>query len=91
MCFWYSALLPWFSHNGLLFAMQLSYGRIKKIPRKFGSVQRAVFAGILRVLMSDTFRDQTCLSINKTGVGKRQSADQVQAAYVGSVFNPLFS
>ena len=36
--------------------------------------------------MSDTSWDQACLPINKTGVGLRRSADQVQAANVGSVF-----
>ena len=57
-----------------------------KIIRKFDSVQRATFEGILGVLLSDTSWDQACLPINKTGVGIRRSADQVQAAYVGSVF-----
>ena len=57
-----------------------------KILRKFDSVQRATFEGILGVLLSDTSWDQACLPINKTGVGIRRSADQVQAAYVGSVF-----
>ena len=57
-----------------------------KIRRKFDSAQRANFEGILGVLLSDTSWDQACLPINKTGVGKRRSADQVQAAYVGSFF-----
>ena len=57
-----------------------------KILRKFDSVLRATFEGILGVLLSDTSWDQACLPINKTGVGIRRSADQVQAAYVGSVF-----
>ena len=57
-----------------------------KILRKFDSVQRATFEGILGVLLSDTSWDQACLPINKTGVGIRRSADQVQAAYVGCVF-----
>ena len=61
-----------------------------KILRKFDSVQRATFEGILGVLLSDTSWDQACLPINKTGVGIRRSANQVQAEYVGSVFNPLF-
>ena len=54
--------------------------------RKFDSVQRATFEGILRVLLSDTSWDQASLPINKTGVGIKRSADQVQAAYVGPVF-----
>ena len=58
-----------------------------KILRKFDSVQRATFEGILGVLLSDISWDQACLPINKTGVGIRRSADQVQAAYVGSVFH----
>ena len=53
---------------------------------KFDSVQRATIESILGVLLSDTSWDQACLPINKTGVGIRRSADQVQAAYVGSVF-----
>ena len=36
--------------------------------------------------MSDISCDQACLPINKTGVGIRRSADQVQSAYIGSVF-----
>ena len=36
--------------------------------------------------MSDTCLDQACLPIKKTGVGIRRSADQVQVAYVGSIF-----
>ena len=48
-------------------------------------MQRATLNGILGVLMSDTFWDQTCLPIDKAGVGIRRSADQVQAAYVGCV------
>ena len=58
----------------------------EKILRKFDSVQRATFEGNLGVLMSDTSWDQACLPINKVGVGKRRPADQVQAAYGGSVF-----
>ena len=57
-----------------------------KILRKFDSVQRATFEGILGVLLSDTSWDQACLPINKTGVGIRRSAYQVQVAYIGSVF-----
>ena len=57
-----------------------------KILQKFDSVQRASFEGILGVLLSDTPWDQACLPINKTGVGIKRSADQVQTAYVGSVF-----
>ena len=57
-----------------------------KILRKFDSVQRATFEGILGVLLSDSSWDQACLPIYKTGVGIRRSADQVQAAYAGSVF-----
>ena len=57
-----------------------------KILRKFDSVQRATFESIFGVLLSDTSWDQACLPINKTGVGLRRSADHVQAAYVGSVF-----
>ena len=59
-----------------------------KIPRKFDSSQRATFKFILGVLLSDqaTSWDQACLPINKTGVGIRRSADQVQAAYDGCVF-----
>ena len=57
-----------------------------EILRKFDSVQRSTFEGILGALLSDTSWDQACLPINKTGVGIRRSADQVQAAYVGSVF-----
>ena len=57
-----------------------------KILRKFDSVQRATFEGIPGVLLSDTSWDQACLPINKTDVEIRRSADQVQAAYVGSVF-----
>ena len=57
-----------------------------KILRKFDSVQSATFEGVLGVLLSNTSWDQACLPINKTGVGIRRSADQVQAAYVGSVF-----
>ena len=49
-------------------------------------VQRATFEGILGVFLSDTSWDQACLPINKTGVGIRRSADQIEAAYVGSVF-----
>ena len=56
-----------------------------KILQKFDSVQRATFEGILGVLLSDTSWDRACLAIKKTGVGI-SSADQVQAAYVGSVF-----
>ena len=48
-------------------------------------MQRATFKGFLGILMSDTFCDQACLPINKTGVGIRRSADQAQAAYVGCV------
>ena len=58
-----------------------------KILRKFDSVQRATFESILGVLLSDTSWDQACLPINKTGIGTRRSADQVQAAYVGYVFH----
>ena len=61
-----------------------------KILRKFDSVQQATFEGIRGVLMSDTSWDQACLPINKTGVGIRRLADQVQAAYVGSVFHSSF-
>ena len=57
-----------------------------KILREFDSVQRATFEGILGVLLSDTSWDQACLPVNKTGVGIRRSADQVQAAFVGPVF-----
>ena len=57
-----------------------------KILRNFDSVQRATVEGILGVLLSDTSWDQACLPINKTGVRIRRSADQVQAAYVRSVF-----
>ena len=57
-----------------------------KIFRKFDSVQRATFEGILGVLLSDTSWDQACLPVNETGVGIGRSADRVQAAYVGSVF-----
>ena len=57
-----------------------------KVLRNFDSVQRATFEGILGVLLSDTSWDQACFPINTTGVGIRRSADQVQAAYVGSVF-----
>ena len=57
-----------------------------KVLRKFDSVQRSTFEGILGVLLSDTSWDQAYLPINKTGVGIRRSADQVQAACVGSVF-----
>ena len=57
-----------------------------KIVRKFDSIQRATSESILGVLFSDTSWDQACLPINKTGVGIRRSADQVQAAYVGSFF-----
>ena len=38
------------------------------------------------VEFSDTSWDQACFPINRNGVGIRRSADQVQAAYVGSVF-----
>ena len=57
-----------------------------KILRIFDSVQRATFEGIFGVLLSDISWDQACLPVNKTGVRIRRSADQVQAAYVGSVF-----
>ena len=57
-----------------------------QILRKIDSVQRATFESILGVLLSDTSWDQAFLPINKTGVGIRRSADPVQAAYVGSVF-----
>ena len=57
-----------------------------KIRQKIDSVQRATFEGILGVLLSDTSCDQACLPINKTGLRIRRSANQVQAAYVGSVF-----
>ena len=57
-----------------------------KTFQKFDSVQHATFEGILGVLLSDTSWDQACLTINKTSVGIRRSEDQVQAAYVGSVF-----
>ena len=57
-----------------------------KILRKFDSVQRATFEGILGVLLSETLWDQACFPIKKIGVGIRRSADQVQTAYVGSVF-----
>ena len=57
-----------------------------KILGKFDSLQSATFEASLGVLMSDTSWDQAGLTINKTGVGIRRSADQVQAAYVGSVF-----
>ena len=56
------------------------------ILRKFDSVQRATFEGILEVLLSDTSCDQACLPTNKSGVGIRGSADQVQAPHVGYVF-----
>ena len=46
----------------------------------------ATIEGILGVLLSNTSWDQTCPTINKTGVGIRRSTDQVQAAYVRSVF-----
>ena len=36
--------------------------------------------------MSDTSWDQACLPINKTSVGIKRSADQAQAAFVGSFF-----
>ena len=38
------------------------------------------------MLSCDKSWDQACLPINKTSVGIRRSADQVQAAYVGYVF-----
>ena len=57
-----------------------------KILQKFDSVQRSTFESILGALLSDTSWGQACLPINKTGVGIRRSADQVRAAYVGSVF-----
>ena len=57
-----------------------------KILRQFDSVQRATVEGILGVLMSETSWNQACLPIKKIGVGIRLSADQVQAAYFGFVF-----
>ena len=53
---------------------------IKKILQKFDSVQRAIFERLLRVLMSDNYWDQVCLPINRTGVGIKRSAGQIQAA-----------
>ena len=88
ICSRYFAFLPWCSQNGLLIAMQFSSlsDESNEILRKFDSVQCATFEGVLGVLLSDTSWDQACLPINKTGVGIRRSANQVQAAYVGSVF-----
>ena len=57
-----------------------------RILRKFDAVQPTFFEAIRGVLMSDTSWDQACLPKNKTGGRKRRSANQVQAACVGSVF-----
>ena len=59
------------------------------ILRKFDLVQRAAFENILGVLLSDTSLEQASIPIKKTVVGIRQSADQVQAAYIGSFFKAL--
>ena len=48
-------------------------------------VQCATSEGVLGVFMSDTSWGQASLLINKTRLGIRRSADQVQFAYVGSV------
>ena len=58
-----------------------------QIFQKFQLIRRATFDCILGVLFSDTSWDQVCLPINKTGVAIRPSANQVQAAYFGSVFS----
>ena len=66
--------------------MKFSFRRIKNLANiGFGSA-RNFFEEILAVLLSDTSSDQAFFPINKTGVGIRRTADQVQAEYIGPVF-----
>ena len=56
---------------------------IRKNKKNPAKIQRSNFLG---VLMSDTSVDQACLPINISDERIRLSADQVQVAPVGSVF-----
>ena len=78
--------LPWCSQDVYSLRCNTPSDESNKILQTFDLFQRAIFEIILGILYSDTFWGQACLSINKTGVGIRLSSDQVQAAYVGSVF-----
>ena len=55
------------------------------ILQDFDNLQRTTFENMLGTGIGDSAWKQTCVPINKTGVGIRQAVDQLKAAFVGSV------